>query len=114
MVLPKKGADKHDQLAIEDRVYIEFGALAGAKFTLKGKSKAGMQMLLQFLIRPDGSVVPPTQIELKPGKKGFTLTTTTDQDGTYGLWLIPAPGDLGDLSYKFKLKQPKKTEFIID
>lgn len=114
VALPNKGAGTAPDLASGDSVYIEFGALAGAELVLKGKSKSGMQMRVQFMVRPDGAAVLGSGFELTPGKKGFTLSRTLELDGTYGLYLSPAPGPIGDLAYKYSIKQPKKVEYVAD
>ena len=114
VALPKKGAGGEERLQFNDQVFVEFGAVAGASFTLKGKTTEDMGMRVLFLILPDGSVLPVTEmVQAQKGRK-YTVSFDCPQSGTYGLYLTPKPGGLGDFTYKYKIKQPKGATYTFE
>ena len=109
--LPKKLTGRADLIDAGDLIPIEFGALAGARFTLQGKATDDMRMRVIYVVRPDGDLLPFEAVtETEKGSK-FTVSFECPQDGTYVLYLTPRPGPLGDLAYKLSIKQPKGGEY---
>jgi hypothetical protein len=87
---------------------VEFGALAGAKFTLKGKTTDQMEIRVDFVITPSGGVIPFSEINVVNKKGKVTISIDgVPESGTYQLYMRPEKADLANLKYKFKLKQPK-------
>ena len=113
--LPKKGAGALERLELGEQFIVEFGALSGASFTLKGKTTDLMEIAVDFIIQPDGTPIPFNAVTVanKKGKVTITVSGLT-QDGTYAIYMQPRKTDLADFAFKFKLKQPKGGAFSID
>ena len=114
IALPKKGVGATDRLAFSDQVLIEFGAVAGATFALKGKTTEEMSMRVLYVLRPDGTVLPIDDLEQAQNGKKYTLAFDCAQSGTYAVYLTPQPGGLGELTYKYKVKQPKGATYTFE
>ncbi len=112
--LPAGGAGAVEQLDFNEQTRIEFGALEGAVFTLKGKMTEGMAMRVLYMIQPDGKPVLATDFDTREKNGKITLSITLKQSGTYQFFTVPKPGPLGDFRFKYKLRQPKRGQFQIN
>ncbi len=110
----KKGKAKILDLGAGDTVILDVGVLAGAQFTLKTKASKEFGVRLQFIFKPDGTLVPVGDLTVTEKGAALTISGTFDQSGTYQVRLTPQPGVRGDLSYSFKLKQPKGVIYSVD
>jgi hypothetical protein len=115
LALPKKGAGGFERLNLGELYQIQFGALEGATLKLQGKTTEGMELRVRFIIKPDGGVIPFADIDVVNNNGKVTIATQPlPQSGTYTLVIEPLKTDQADLSFKYKLKQPKGGVFRID
>ena len=107
-----RGSEK--DIGLANNVTVTFPALAGATFTLKGRVTGGLEMRVEYLEAPDGTLLAGGALDVTETKKGIKVNGTADQSGEWSMRLVPKPGNRGNFSYKLKVKNPKNVEFSAD
>ena len=114
-ITPPKGSKlAGNPLDAGDRVFVEIGALAGAKLTLKAVPAKKTDLLLgvQALIDPNGVYTAPGAAATSVGN-GVALSIVLTTPGTWTVVLAAKSGS-GAYSYSYKIAQPKGGVFILE
>ncbi|MCE9634248.1 MAG: hypothetical protein K8T90_00960 [Planctomycetes bacterium] len=113
VVLPTKGSESN-VFDFGEKLEFSFGALNGAQLTIQGTTTLGMQMRVDSLTRPDGTVVAPDAVTIQQAKGKFKITVTLDQSGTWDVVLAPQLGPVGAAKFTYTIKQPKNVAYSVD
>jgi hypothetical protein len=116
-VPPKKAAGVFEGFGGDAFEEIEFGALAGATFTLKGKPGKGSDVpgaQVLYLHSPDDRYIPASAVTVAEKGAAITISGTCDVSGTWTLRVKAKAGSQGDYLWSLAIKQPKGGIYAMD